>query len=190
MLQTGKNIILASKSPRRQQILKEMGISFEVKTKDIEEIYPKELAPKQIAEYLSNLKATAFENELTTQDIIITADTVVVNNEKVLGKPKDDADALDMLKSLCGQSHQVFTGVTLLSKEKKVSFTDVTEVQFEDMSEEELNYYIKQFNPLDKAGAYGIQDWIGMVAISSIKGSYFNVVGLPTFKLYQHLKQF
>ncbi|HNY14214.1 MAG TPA: Maf family nucleotide pyrophosphatase [Bacteroidales bacterium] len=183
-------IILASRSPRRQQLLQELGIKFEVVVRDYDESYPEELKGKEIAEYLSGEKARHYLAEIKDNEIIITADTIVWCNDKVLGKPADAEEAKNMIRELSGNVHDVITGVTLLSNKKEKTFTDLTRVTFEEMSREEISYYVENFKPFDKAGAYGIQEWIGITACSRIEGSYFNVVGLPVQKLYKELKEF
>jgi len=185
------NIILASASPRRAQLLKEMGLEFEVKPKHVDEIIPKNLSPKEIAEYLSKLKADAFsEKELGDKTLLITADTIVALKQEILGKPVDRLDAVKILKKLSGKSHQVITGVTLRSLLKQRTFSVKTEVDFKNLTDKEIDYYINTYKPYDKAGAYGIQEWIGHAAIEKINGSYFNVMGLPTHKLYEELISF
>ena len=180
------NIILASKSPRRQQFLKDLDIDFTVETKDIEEIYPKELKGVEITDFLSNLKSKSFDN-LLDNDILITSDTIVWLEEKALGKPKDENDAFLMLKSLSGREHEVITSVSIKTNHFQKIINDITTVSFKELTDEEIMYYIKNYKPFDKAGAYGIQEWIGFIAIKKIEGSYFNVVGLPVYKLYKEL---
>ncbi len=188
--QSGKHIILASKSPRRQLLLKELGFDFEVRTKDVDEVYPENLKREQVAIYLSELKAQAFKDELKIDDVVITSDTIVCLEKNILGKPKDKEEAFNMLSLLSGKMHEVITAVTLTSTTKQTSFFDVTEVYFKPLSEEEINHYIDNYQPYDKAGSYGIQEWIGYIGIEKIKGSYFNVVGLPVQKLYMELIKF
>ena len=180
------NIILASKSPRRQQFLKDLDIDFTVETKDIEEIYPKELKGVEITDFLSNLKSKSFDN-LLDNDILITSDTIVWLEEKALGKPKNENDAFLMLKSLSGRKHEVITSVSIKTNHFQKIISDITTVSFKELTDEEIMYYIKNYKPFDKAGAYGIQEWIGFIAIKKIEGSYFNVVGLPVYKLYKEL---
>jgi len=180
------NIILASKSPRRQQFLKDLDIDFTVETKDIEEIYPRELKGVEITDFLANLKSKAFAN-LLDNDILITSDTIVWLGEKALGKPKNENDAFLMLKSLSGREHEVITSVSIKTNHFQKIISDITTVSFKELTDEEIMYYIKNFKPFDKAGAYGIQEWIGFIAIKNIEGSYFNVVGLPVYKLYKEL---
>lgn len=181
------SLILASKSPRRQELLKQMGLQFTVVLKDVDESFPDDLAVEQVPVFISEKKAAAFDEAIQANQIVITADTVVAVDDIILGKPDSPEQAREMLQLLSGREHKVITGVTLLSCNKTVSFHDITHVSFSELSEQEINYYIANFNPFDKAGSYGIQDWIGLVAIKGIRGSYTNVVGLPTEKLYKHL---
>lgn len=183
-------IILASRSPRRQQLLRDLGLKFDVIERDFDETYPDNLSGKEIAIYLSERKAKSFINEIAKKEIIITADTIVWCNKKVLGKPEDKEAAQKMIRELSGNTHEVITAVTLLSDEKKKTFFESTKVTFEALSDVEIAYYIEKFKPYDKAGAYGIQEWIGVAACSRIEGSYFNVVGLPVQKLYRELEKF
>ena len=184
------NIVLASKSPRRRELLKELGLEFEINALSVDEDYPVDLPADQIARYLSEKKADAYLPTLSDKELIITADTVVICDDAVLGKPKDYADAMQMLMSLSGRCHQVVTGVTLLSAQKRVSFSVSTEVYFAEISEDEARYYVDHYSPFDKAGAYGIQEWIGYVAVHKIEGSFYNVMGLPLHQLYKELKAF
>jgi septum formation protein len=183
-------IILASRSPRRQQLLRELGLEFEIIVKDFYEIYPEGLRGEEIARYVAHQKAVSMIDELSDNDIVITADTIVWCNNKVLGKPKDFEDAVRILKEISGNTHEVITGVCICSTSKERIFSVSTKVTFETLSEEEIRYYVGEFRPYDKAGAYGIQEWIGIAACSYIEGSYFNVVGLPVHRLYKELKQF
>jgi septum formation protein len=183
-------IILASRSPRRQQLLSELGLDFDVSVREFDETYPEGLNGREIAEFISVSKARSFEGQVKGNEIVITADTIVWCNDKVLGKPKDDADAVYMLSQISGNTHEVITGVTLLSADKEKTFSVSSKVTFDKLSMEEIRYYIDNFQPFDKAGAYGIQEWIGLAACSSIEGSYFNVVGLPVRTLYRELKEF
>jgi septum formation protein len=183
-------IILASRSPRRQQLLREMGLKFDVVIKEYEEIYPEGLDGEAIAKYVAHEKAASFKNEISDNEIVIAADTIVWCNGKVLGKPLDYKDAVRILKEISGNTHKVITGVSLLSRSGELTFSESTKVVFEALSEEEISYYINKYKPYDKAGAYGIQEWIGIVACSHIDGSYFNVVGLPVQRLYAELKNF
>ncbi len=184
------NIILASGSPRRQQFFKDMDLHYTIRLKEIEEIYPKHLQAEEITNFLAELKASAFENELKENDVLITSDTIVWLNGKALGKPKDYNDAFKMLQELANQSHEVITSVCLKSIHKTEVFHCVTKVTFSDLSDEAIRYYLDNYKPFDKAGSYGIQDWIGLVGISKIEGSYTNVVGLPTEMLFQKLMNY
>jgi septum formation protein len=186
MYQQTLPIILASKSPRRQELLKLMDLDFTIVLKDVDESYPEDLSPSEIAVYISEKKAKAFLAD-QNEGIVITADTIVAYNDEILGKPFDEEHAKEMLRKLSGSRHEVYTGVSLTYQENVMSFFDVTEVYFRDLTEEQIVYYVENYSPLDKAGAYGIQDWIGMVAVEKIDGSYTNVMGLPTEKLYQAL---
>jgi septum formation protein len=183
-------IILASRSPRRQQLLQELGLKFEVVTREYSEIYPEGLGGEEIARYVAHEKAASFKNEISYNEIVIAADTIVWCNNRVLGKPVNRNDAARILKEISGNTHEVITGVSLLSQSKQFTFSDSTKVTFDSLSDEEIYYYIERYRPFDKAGAYGIQEWIGIVACSHIDGSYFNVVGLPVQKLYKELQRF
>ncbi len=186
---SGKKIILASSSPRRQMILTEAGIDHIAKPVDITEEYYDHLHVDDVAKYLAEKKAKQFPY-IKENEIIITADTTVVVNNTILGKPEDKEDARLMLTSLSGKSHHVITGVCIKSREKTISFDDTTYVVFKTLTDEEIDYYIDNYEPYDKAGAYGIQEWIGMIGVIKIEGSYFNVMGLPIHKLYAHLLRF
>ncbi len=183
-------LVLASESPRRQQLLRELGLEFEVRPSCLEEFYPEELGMTAIPVYLAELKADALKSEMKEDELLITADTIVWKDDQVLNKPKSREEAIAMLKNLSGSQHQVITGMHLMSIDKKVSFHAVTEVCFDELTDDEIIYYVDHFSPYDKAGAYGIQEWIGYVGISRIEGSFYNVMGLPVHKLYQHLKEF
>ncbi len=184
-----KNIILASGSPRRQQFFKEMDLNFSIQLKEVEEIYPEHLKAEEITNFLAKLKANAFEGELKENDILVTSDTIVWLNGKALGKPKDYDDAFSMLQKLANQTHEVITSVCLKTNDKTVVFHCITKVTFTPLSDENIRYYLDNYKPFDKAGSYGIQDWIGLIGISKIEGSYTNVVGLPTEMLFQKLMQ-
>jgi len=184
------NIILASKSPRRQQLLRSLGLTFSVKIKEVPEVFPEGLSKEEVPVYLAELKATPFENELSANDLLITADTVVCLNNEILGKPADYEEAFQMLRNLSNKSHEVITGVCLTSKNKKRSFYAVTSVEFKLLSGDEIDYYIQNYKPYDKAGAYGIQEWIGAIGITHIEGSFYNVMGLPIQKLYEKIQTF
>ena len=183
-------IILASGSPRRQQFLKELDIDFEIQLKDIEEIYPEHLQAEEITNFLAKLKAAAFEENLGKNDILLTSDTIVWLNNKALGKPKDYEDAFQMITEMSGKTHKVITSVCIKNTEKEVVFFEETLVTFAKLSSDEIAYYLNKYKPYDKAGSYGIQEWIGLVAIEKIEGSYANVVGLPTHRLYEELVKF
>lgn len=183
-------LVLASGSPRRKELLSGLGVDFEVRLLDgIDESYPQGLSGEQIAEYISKQKAEAYRNTLAEDELVITADTIVYLDGEVLGKPKDEEDAITMLHKLSGRQHQVITGVTLLSKTFTKTFSSVSQVFFDKLSDEEIKHYVTHYHPTDKAGAYGIQEWIGYVGVERIEGSYFNVMGLPIQKLYKELKQ-
>ena len=184
------NIILASRSPRRQQLLRELGLKFDVVIKDYDETYPEGLNGEAIAKYIAFKKSASFKNEISDDVIVIAADTIVWCNNKVLGKPVNQEDAFAILKEISGNTHEVITGVSLRSKSMELTFSDSTKVTFETFTDEEIYYYIDKFKPYDKAGAYGIQEWIGILACSHIDGSYFNVVGLPVQRLYKELQRF
>ena len=181
-------LILASSSPRRQFLMREAGYNFTVEKPDVDETFPKELPVEQVAKYLASKKAEYFRKELHEEAVVITADTVVILENNVLNKPADREEAIAMLSQLSGKTHLVMTGVCILSKEKEESFDDTTEVTFKKLSKVEIEFYVDNYKPFDKAGAYGAQDWIGMVAIEKIVGSYFNVMGLPMHKVYDHMK--
>jgi len=183
-------LILASRSPRRQQLLRELGLKFEVVIKEYEEIYPESLSGEEIARFVAHEKAASFKDDISDNEIVIAADTIVWCNNKVLGKPLDHDDATRILKEISGNTHEVITGVSLRSQTKELTFSESAKVTFETMTEEEISYYIDEYKPYDKAGAYGIQEWIGIIACSHIDGSYFNVVGLPVQRLYKELQRF
>jgi septum formation protein len=185
-------VILASKSPRRALLLKELGLKFEVgHIAGPAEVYPEDLSNTAIAQYLAELKASVYAEEIKDSNkLVITADTIVCTATEVLGKPGGKNEAIEMLHKLSGRQHAVITGVTIMSNNKKITFAVSTKVYFKHLSSEEINYYIDTYKPFDKAGAYGIQEWIGMTGIEKIEGSYFNVVGLPVQKLYTELLKF
>ena len=180
-------ITLASKSPRRQELLKLMGLNFKVELRDVDESYPESLSPAEIAVYISEQKAKAFE---AGNEVVITADTIVALNGEILGKPRDKNHAQEMLAKLSGNKHEVYTGVTLVKGNKIFSFYDRTEVYCKAVTGEEIDFYIDNYKPFDKAGSYGVQDWWGLVVVERIEGSYTNVMGLPTEKLYRELEKF
>lgn len=183
------DIVLASGSPRRQELLRDLGLNFRIDVREVEEVFPDNLSKEDIPVFLAKLKAKPFRGELTNE-MIITSDTIVYHQGSVLGKPKDHDDAVSMLRSLSGCSHEVITGVCLTTKEKEVTFSTSTEVHFKALSREEIEYYITHYAPFDKAGAYGIQEWIGFIGVERIRGSYFNVMGLPVQRLYEELMRF
>jgi septum formation protein len=180
-------LILASSSPRRQYLMKEAGFEFVIEKPDVDESFPPEMPVDQVARYLASKKAEYFRLRIR-DEIVVTADTVVILFNKILNKPQDRKEAIEMLASLSGRTHLVMTGVCIVSKEKEESFDDTTEVTFQALTREEIEFYVDNYKPYDKAGAYGAQDWIGMVAIQKITGSYFNVMGLPIHKVYEHLR--
>lgn len=181
-------LILASKSPRRQELLSEMGYLFDIIVRETDESFPDNFNPEEAVRFISANKAKVFQ-DLVKERVILTADTIVVLDDKILGKPKDEAEAFSMLQNLSNRSHEVMTACTLYYKEQMETFVEITQVQFAALSEEEIHYYIRSGKPMDKAGAYGIQDWIGQIGITRIQGSYTNVVGLPTAMLNRILKE-
>mgnify|MGYP006199239097 FL=1 len=187
---TNYSIILASGSPRRQQFFKDLDLDFEIRLKDVEEIYPPELKAGEITNYLSELKANAFEGELNDNEILITSDTIVWHNDKALGKPKDKEDAFVILKSLSNATHEVITSVCFKTKNKTELISEITKVTFNPLTDAVIDYYLEHYKPYDKAGAYGIQEWFGYVGVSKIEGSYTNVMGLPTDKVFEYLNNF
>lgn len=188
---TDYRIILASNSPRRKELLSGIGVKYEFRMlPDIDESYPETVSADEVAGYLAEKKASAYLPELNDDELLITADTVVLLDSIVIGKPSDEADAIRMLQLLSGKTHKVITGVCLTSKKKQVVFSDTAYVTFGELSREEISYYVSNYKPYDKAGAYGVQEWIGYVAVEKIEGSYFNVMGLPIFKVYKELKEF
>ena len=180
-------IILASGSPRRQQFLRDLNLDFEIRIKEIEEVFPPDLKAEAITNYLAELKASAFEGELKENEILITSDTLVWHNGKALGKPTDYEDAFQILKSLSNATHEVITSVCFKTNSKTDTIFEVTRVTFNELSEAQIHYYIENYKPFDKAGAYGIQEWIGFIGVSKIEGSYANVMGLPVDKVFQYL---
>ncbi len=184
-------ILLASGSPRRRELLAMIAPDFTVApSRDVDESYPSDMPAEEVAVYLSGVKAEAYKDLLADDEIIITADTVVIIDDRILGKPADRDDAIAMLKSLSGRRHKVVTGVTVTTKDRSISFDETTAVEFALVSDDEINHYIDTFKPYDKAGAYGIQEWIGAVGIKGIEGCYYNVMGLPVHTLYHRLKKF
>jgi len=183
-------VVLASGSPRRQQFLKELDVDFEVRLKEVEEIYPDTLKGAEITDYLAELKAAGMMETLSDDEILITSDTIVWHEGKALGKPTDYEDAFAMLKTLSGKTHEVITSVCIKTLLKTELFNETTKVTFNTLSDEEIKYYLDNYKPFDKSGSYGIQEWIGLVAIAKIEGSHANVVGMPVDKVYQHLSKF
>lgn len=183
-------VILASASPRRRQLLASLDIEFEVKTKNTEESFEKNLPIEQVPVVLAKRKAAAFASEMREKQLVIAADTIVSIDGEVLNKPQHEQEAKNMLKKLSGRCHEVVTGVCLLSRHKEVLFADTTRVYFKNLLQNEIDYYVQKYKPYDKAGSYGAQEWLGMIAIAHIEGSYFNVMGLPVHKLYEELKNF
>lgn len=185
------HIILGSKSPRRRELLSELRIPFDVVTiGGVEETYPDTINPIDTAQYIAEEKAAAYRRLIKANELIITADTTVVCGNHVLGKPHDTDEAVTMLKRLSGKIHHVASGVCISTKQRQISFSSVTEVKFAELTDEEISFYVNKYNPIDKAGAYGIQEWIGAVAVEWINGSYYNVMGLPVHRLYNELKNF
>ena len=183
------NLILASGSPRRQQFLKDLKLDFTIDVREIEEVYPEELKGHEITDFLAELKASAFKS-LNENDILITSDTIVWMENNAIGKPKDRNDAIKIFKKLSGKKHQVITSICIKTSNKTNIINDTTDVYFKVLSDEEIEFYIDNFHPYDKAGGYGIQDWIGYIGVEKIEGSYFNVMGLPVHKLYTELSKF
>ncbi len=183
-----KRLLLASGSPRRRELTEQLGMEVvRAHLKDVEETYPDTLSAAEVAPYLSRLKAEAYMGEIAPDEVLLTADTVVVDGDRILGKPRDEGEAHAMLRELSGHTHQVITGVTLASDKGMQTFSEVTEVEFAELTDDEISYYVEKYRPLDKAGAYGIQEWIGYIGIKGIKGDYYNVMGLPLRRVYEHL---
>ncbi|MDF2933752.1 MAG: maf [Chryseobacterium sp.] len=181
-------ILLASQSPRRKELLSSLGFDFEIVKIDCEEILPENIEIEKAAAYLSELKADAFR-KLEADEVLITADTVVAIDNQILGKSKDEADAKNMLQKLSGKTHQVFTGISIKTLDKIITETDVADVDFEEISDEEIDFYLKNYKPFDKAGSYGIQEWLGMAKIKKMNGSFYTIMGLPTHLVYKILKE-
>ena len=185
------SVILASGSPRRKELFSSIGIDYKVRViKGIDENYPENMRATDIPQFISRKKAAAYKQDMSNDELIITADTVVAVDNKILGKPKDKAEAVKMLNLLSGRKHQVITGVTVMTNEREETFATVSDVCISKLSDEEIDYYIEKYKPYDKAGAYGIQEWIGMIGVTEIEGSFFNVMGLPVQRLYTLLKTF
>jgi septum formation protein len=182
-------LILASTSPRRQQLMRDAGYEFTVRSKNVAEDFPAMMPVAQVPEFLAEKKAEAFRQEIENE-LVVAADTVVIIDRQILNKPQDEAEAFAMLRQLSGRMHEVITGVCLLSAQKKILFSDRTEVYFKSLTDDEIQFYIRQYQPFDKAGAYGAQEWMGMVGVEKIVGSYFNVMGLPVHKVYEQLTKF
>lgn len=190
MLKLNYQIILASNSPRRKELLSGLGLNYEVRTlPGIDESYPDTLQGEEIPVYISSKKASAYLDTLKDNELLITADTIVWLNGRVLGKPADEKEACQMLRDLSGKTHQVITGVTLATTTFQKSFASVSQVTFASLTEEEISYYVNHYHPMDKAGSYGVQEWIGFIGVERIEGSYFNVMGLPVQRLYRELKE-
>ncbi|MEL6673612.1 MAG: Maf family nucleotide pyrophosphatase [Bacteroidota bacterium] len=188
-MKTKAPVLLASQSPRRHELLTALGLEFEVLVRSVDEYYPENIHPRAVAVMISENKAKAYD-DLSNKYLILTADTIVALDDEVIGKPKDEAEAIRTLQRLSGKTHQVITGVTLFHAGRFKSFAEETLVHFRKLSESEIGFYVEKYQPYDKAGAYGIQEWIGMIGISRIEGDYYNVMGLPVGKLYQELIQF
>lgn len=184
------NIILASKSPRRKELLAKLDLSFEQKTKDTDESFPTEMTCDEVAEFISIKKSKAFKDELNGKNLIITSDTVVVLNNEILTKANSKEEAVEMLKKLSASEHKVITGVCISSSSKQISFSTTTKVHFKALSNNEIEHYVNKYQPFDKAGSYGIQEWIGCIGVKKIEGCFYNVMGLPLHDLHQHLSKF
>lgn len=185
------HILLASKSPRRRELLSNLRVPFNcISLGGIDETYPEDMPADEVPQFLANKKADAYIGNINTNEMVITADTLVIKGDKIYGKPKNQEEALSMLRELSGEVHKVISGVCILTKDRRTSFTSETEVKFANLNDEDIRYYIENYLPLDKAGAYGIQEWIGCVAVEWINGSFYNVMGLPVHRLYQELKLF
>lgn len=188
---TKYRIILASNSPRRKELLSGLDIDYETRViPDVDESYPNSLPFEMVATYLAEKKASAYQKELKDDELLITADTVVLLEDMILGKPANEYESASILKTLSGKTHKVITAVCLTSTKKQISFSDTSFVTFGKLSDAEIEYYVSKYKPFDKAGAYGVQEWIGYIAVEKIEGSYYNVMGLPVFKLYKKLKEF
>ncbi|MBU2020549.1 MAG: septum formation protein Maf [Bacteroidetes bacterium] len=188
LIELKHNLILGSQSPRRKELLSMLDLQYEIRIPDIDEVYPIETPKKDIAEFIANLKLSHLLNTALPEDLIVCSDTVVLINDEILEKPKNKQGAKHMLRQLSGKTHEVLTSVALGTKDRRISFTDTTFVSFNILTDSEIEYYIDNYSPYDKAGSYGVQDWIGMVAIKSITGSFYTVMGLPIHLVYQELK--
>ena len=187
---TNKKIFLGSKSPRRKELMSGMGIDFSLRTKDTDESYPVTLPPSEVPLYIAQKKANALMEDLKEDELILCADTVVINDNQILGKPNNQAEAISMLTNLSGKTHQVITAVVISSLEKTKQFSVSTSVTFNELTSEQIEHYVMNYEPFDKAGGYGIQEWIGYIGVASIVGSYFNVMGLPTLEVFNALREF
>ncbi|MBI1783177.1 MAG: septum formation protein Maf [Sphingobacteriales bacterium] len=185
-----ERIILASQSPRRKQLLEWAEVPFDIMVKETDELYPSDLPVEEVPVYIARNKALAVKEELSHDRIILAADTVVVLDNKIIGKPKDKADAIKILNSLSGQKHLVITGVVIMYGEEEASFADITAVVFHELTNEQIAFYVEKYKPYDKAGAYAIQEWIGVIGIKSVNGDFYNVMGLPVSRVVQELKKF
>lgn len=186
----GKRVLMGSASPRRRELIEETGVPVELLTPiPADESYPADLPPEEVAPYISRKKAEPYRKQLGENDILVTADTVVISRGKVLGKPAGAAEAAEMLRSLSGHTHHVITGVTLTTTDRQITFAEDTEVEFAELQPDEIDYYISRYRPFDKAGAYGIQEWIGQIGIKAIRGDFYNVMGLPVHRLYASLRE-
>jgi septum formation protein len=184
-------LILASNSPRRKELLSGLDVEYDTRViSDVDETFPETIPLEEVAVYLAEKKASAYISELKHKELLITADTVVLIDNIILGKPANEEESAKMLRALSDRTHKVITGVSLTSSEKQVSFSDISLVTFGNLIDEEVDYYVSKYKPFDKAGAYGVQEWIGYIAVEKIKGSYYNVMGLPVFKLFKELKKF
>lgn len=185
------NIILASNSPRRRELMSGLDIEYEVKVQDdLDESYSSDIPLKEVAEYLAVKKSEAYTSSLKDNDLIITADTIVLLDDEIFGKPQSREDAVDMLSTLSGKTHMVITGVCIATLQKRVSFSSTTKVTFGNLSANEINHYVDKYKPYDKAGSYGVQEWVGYVGVKHMEGSYYNVMGLPIYRVYEELKKF
>jgi septum formation protein len=182
-------LVLASKSPRRHELISKLGLPVEIRIKEVDEIYPDSLPVKEVPEYLARLKAEPFIDSLKHDELLVTSDTVVIKDGNLIGKPANKEDSIRMLKGLSSSDHSVYTGVSLASSEKQISFTTSTNVFFSEITDDEIRYYVNEFKPFDKAGSYGIQEWIGYIGVHKIEGCYYNVMGLPLHDLYHAIKK-